>query len=223
MQTLPSTQVLLVHAEGWDSPRGEIALFERESRQDPWKCKIDFLPCLLGKSGLGWGRGLHTIPQKGKTKREGDMRSPAGIFPIRAAFGEMPRESFEQIQLDYLQTHQDLEYVDDPRSNYYNQCVDVRHIPQRDWNSSEKLLRNDDLYKLGLIIAHNENPIVPGMGSCIFMHAWRNQDGGSGGCTVLDYEVLYKIALHLSPHRFPLLVQGTSDALNELKKEFILP
>ena len=63
-------------------------------------------------------------------KHEGDGRSPAGVFPIGAAFG-FEEEKPEWLRLPYLPLNDATECVDDAGSSYYNAVVD-RVKP--DWN-----------------------------------------------------------------------------------------
>ena len=223
MRDLESTQLIVVVAGDWNKPSATMHLYERASRFQKWNLVKGPMACLLGKQGLAWGRGLHSLPDEVTVKKEGDMRSPSGIFPLKTAFGSKSQKEIGSLQIDYLQTHSFLEYIDDPNSKYYNQCVDIR-TQQKDWNSAEKMLRkDDDLYTLGLIVSYNEDPVIAGEGSCIFMHTWRNQDSGSAGCTVLSMEELESLVLWLNKERNPLLVQGTKDALKILERQFLCP
>ena len=95
----------------------------------------------LGKNGLAWGIGLHPENRAGLQKKEGDGRSPAGIFRIGSesgfAFGyapiikKLPTLSYKVI------TTRDL-WVEDSQSPYYNRHILLPHQPKTKW---EKRLR----------------------------------------------------------------------------------
>jgi Uncharacterized protein conserved in bacteria len=79
-------QVVVVTSEGWDASRGRLQAFERGD--DGWQPHGDAFEVALGRSGSAWGVGLHPAPAgDGPRKREGDGRSPAGVFAIGEAFG----------------------------------------------------------------------------------------------------------------------------------------
>ncbi len=200
-----STQYIKVVADGWDAVTGKLQLFSRESIYADWKQDGEAFDVVLGKTGLAWGKGLHTIPS-GETniKQEGDNKAPIGVFRISSAFGyaeESPNPEFP-----YIYLHEKMIGIDDPGSKYYNQVVDSTHVVQ-DWKSAEVMLREDGLYEYGLIIDHNTSPAEPGFGSCIFMHIWRDENQGTEGCTAMPGESILRVLKWLRPETSPLLVQ----------------
>ena len=42
----------------------------------------------------------------------------------------------------------------------------------------ERMWRDDALYDLVIVIGHNDDPPVPGLGSAVFIHLWRGPTGG---------------------------------------------
>jgi D-alanyl-D-alanine dipeptidase len=130
-----------------------------------WKRTGRPLKVKVGKSGMGWGIGLHSpASQNEPHKREGDGRSPAGIFSIAFAFGEKKpdtRMPFRTMSKYHI-------CVDDSRSKYYNKIIDKRKA-KKDYNSFENMKLASGLYRYGLYISHNF-PQKPKGGSCIFMH-----------------------------------------------------
>jgi len=87
---LPETQQLLVvTTENWASPKGILQRYEKADHT--WKKIGNAIEIKLGRNGLGWGIGLHTVPQDAKViKKEGDGKAPAGIFKLNQAFGYAP-------------------------------------------------------------------------------------------------------------------------------------
>ena len=91
-----------------------------------------------------------------------------------------------------------------------------------DWNSSEHMLR-EEVYRWGLVVDHNADPVTPGAGSCIFMHIWRGPGHGTVGCTAMPQEKLESVIGWLDPARKPLLVQLPLAQYENLKKRWRLP
>ena len=122
----------------------------------------------------------------GPEKLEGDGCAPAGIFAITVLFGYAdPDTAFARAaKLPYLCAAGDLKCVDDPDSAYYNRIVDQSAI-RPDWASCEDMLRDDERYAVGAVVAHNAGPVVPGAGSCIFLHVRAGEGVPTAGCTAM--------------------------------------
>jgi L,D-peptidoglycan transpeptidase YkuD (ErfK/YbiS/YcfS/YnhG family) len=57
--------------------------------------------------------------------------------------------------------------------------------------------RDDDLYDLVVVLGHNDDPVIPGAGSAIFLHLARPDYGPTEGCVALarpDLEALLAAA-----------------------------
>jgi L,D-peptidoglycan transpeptidase YkuD (ErfK/YbiS/YcfS/YnhG family) len=112
-------------------------------------------------------------------KREGDGRTPSGVFRIGTAFGYEPST---ETKLDYRQATADDFWVDDADSPQYNRWVHGK--PQA--KSFERLRRDDIAYKYAAVIEYNTNPVVPGRGSAIFLHVSRPRSSGTDGCVAVE-------------------------------------
>lgn len=104
-----------------------------------------------------------------------------------------------------------LHCVDDGKSAHDNRIIDERDVTRGadgglPWTSSERMLRKDALYTLGVVVDHNPAR-TPGFGSCIFLHVWRAPDKATVGCTTRPHEQLRDIVAWLSGAQHPLLVQ----------------
>ena len=159
----------------------------------------------LGRTGLAWGRGLHAAEADGPQKREGDGRSPAGVFDLRLATGYEPTAP-AGTRLTYRVATPTLRCVDDPRSRFYNQLVDEAAVA-KDWTSAEDMRRKDDQYRLVVWVGHDDAPAVPGGGSCIFLHQRPGPEAVTSGCTAFDAAPLDRLVVWLDPARRPVLVQ----------------
>ena len=79
------TQLITVVSNQWNEFRATLRRYERAS-EERWKPIGSPIDVVLGRDGYAWGRGLHggSAPagRPGPLKREGDGRSPAGVFGI---------------------------------------------------------------------------------------------------------------------------------------------
>ena len=60
-------------------------------------------------------------------------------------------------------------------------------------NSAEELFRQDDRYDIVCVTSHNQNPIVPGAGSAIFIHVASKNYSTTAGCVALSLGDLTEI------------------------------
>lgn len=201
-----SRQLVVVANKGWDETVGRMYRFERKNSASPWKQVGQSVPINLGRTGLAWGSSpLMKTPQNSKVKKEGDGRSPAGIFPILQAFGHpQAPKGYTTKNLDFLVVT-DEQCVDDRKSEYYNQVVEPDKVGGVSWDSAETM--KIDLYKLGLVIGHNCPKAVPGMGSCIFFHLQRGPGKPTAGCTSMTDSALTELVLWLAKEEKPVVVQ----------------
>lgn len=224
-----SCQLLLIVAPDWGSSLGRLQAYERGAALDAWQAFGLPIPVILGRSGLAWGRGLQALPdtpeREKREKREGDGCSPAGIFSITALFGYAAPGSPLALgaKLPYLSATDNLKAVDDPASAYYNRIVDQSAVAQPDWVSSEDMLRRDQRYEVGAVIAHNAEPPMPGGGSCIFLHVWEAPDRPTAGCSAMALADMSEIAAWLDAAAAPLLVQLPQAEYDRWREVWALP
>ena len=217
-----SRQLLLVLTDGWDAVDGTMQRLERSSGDGPWRPVGPAVPVVVGRSGLAWGRGVASLPGPGPVKREGDGKSPAGVFRLSTAFGQTP-DSPSAWNLPYRYLGDDVECVDDARSAFYNRLTTRREAAQADWSSSEKMWQ-EPLYKWGVVVDHNAPPQVQSAGgSCIFLHIWRGPGRGTAGCTAMEESALTTTMAWLAPKPAPLLVQLPRAEYERLKSAWRLP
>ena len=210
-----SRQMIVVTTPDWDSPAGQLRRFEKTA-EGSWKQVGVQHSITVGRSGLGWGLGIHPKPKTNPQKREGDGRAPAGVFELTHIFGFPARKIPGGLPFLHLE---DQECVDDAKSVHYNQIVDPEG-KKRDWKSSEKM--RIDLYRLGVVVAHNSDR-KPGYGSCIFLHRWESPTTSTAGCTAMTAEDLEELAKWLQRDSHPVLVQLPKSQYESLKKNWKLP
>ncbi len=143
-------------------------------------------PCALGRGGV--------LPAN--RKREGDDASPAGLYPLLGLYYRADRldlpEMRHQSALPVQEIGPDLGWCDDPACGSYNSAVDLPHpgSAERLWRASGK---GESLYDLVVVMGHNRNPAVPGLGSAIFLHVARDDFSPTHGCVAIAREALLEI------------------------------
>jgi L,D-peptidoglycan transpeptidase YkuD (ErfK/YbiS/YcfS/YnhG family) len=188
-----------------------------------WKEKSPEFAVVVGKNGLGEGRGLISLDFKAApSKKEGDDRAPAGIFRLSSAFGYAAASSAAWIKLPYLALSTQIEGIDDPSSRYYNKLVDRSKVIKIDWRSSEQMRRDDILYQWGVVVEHNP-AAIPGAGSCIFLHIWKGSSAPTAGCTAMPERDLVRLLGWLDPARHPILIQMPRAVYRSIRSKYSLP
>jgi len=211
-KTVKTEQLIVVVAQAWNDNSGHLQRYEKIYGK--WQKVGCSIAVKLGRNGLGWGRGLYAIPKDAKyIKREGDGRSPAGIFTLKQAFGYAPFD----VKYPYRVYRETDHCVDDVHSKFYNKIVDSRKI-SIDYHSKEHMKFPKDFYRYGIVVNHNhidEKGALPGAGSCIFIHIKKVP---TAGCTVMQEAEIKEIIRWLDPEKHPLLIQGTKRNINDLRR-----
>ena len=219
-------QLVLVTTGGWDENQGILRRFERPDDSTQWR-EVAAFPVSIGRNGSAWGTGLHAAgdQDEGPRKREGDGRSPAGVFALGTAFGYADTVASG---LPYQAMTRDDWCMDVPASPLYNRIVDSRDVGAAAVQGSTEPMRldlhnnGDDRYKLGFVIEHNAGN-VPGMGSCIFAHLWGNPDKTTAGCTAMPETGMRALLGWLQPAARPVFVQLTDADYDRLQAGWRLP
>jgi D-alanyl-D-alanine dipeptidase len=111
--------------------------------------------------------------------------------------------------------------VDDPTSQHYATIVDTTTTPL-DWHSAEKMHRQDAAYTWVVDVAHNPARI-PGGGSCIFLHVWKDASTPTVGCTAMPEPTLRHLIGELDPAQQPTYVLLPRDEYTALAVPWGLP
>ena len=190
-----SSQFIIACLKDRNSYKGFISC--GEIKNDQFKPILKDIPAVFGKNGLG-------------KLKEGDNKTPEGIFKIIGAFGGT-KPSF-QLNIPFHITSQYDYWIDDPHSKDYNTLVYFQGDPDSKWHSYERL--NNPLYKYAIIYDYNKEGI-PGLGSALFIHIWKNPEVPTSGCTAVSEKDLIRIIKWLDINKNPILVQG---CINEIKE-----
>ena len=125
-------------------------------------------PCAIGPAGIA------------AEKREGDGATPAGRFAIRRLLYRPDRLPPPLTGLSLLPLSPLDGWCDDPKHPDYNRRVRLPHPA-----SCEKMWRDDACYDLVIPLGYNDDPVVPGKGSAIFLHVARPDYSPTGGCIAI--------------------------------------
>ncbi len=125
--------------------------------------------CALGRGGIRID------------KQEGDGATPAGLYPLRRLLYRADRLVRPDSKLPAAEIQAMDGWCDDPGDAAYNRAVT---LPYR--ASAESMWRADGLYDLVVITGHNDDPVVPGRGSAIFIHLASPDYGPTEGCVALS-------------------------------------
>ena len=213
-----SRQVLLVTTRGWDSSGALLRRYERVG--SAWRGVGGAMRAIVGRNGLGVALGA--LDGAGPAKHEGDGRAPAGIFSLGPAFGYASPDAIPALRMPYLRLVPGVECIDDIASPRYNTIADTTRVG-KDWRSSEAMWRAGRFYEWGVVVGHNAHPIVPGNGSCIFLHVWGGPAVATSGCTALDVADVMALLAWLDPAKSPLLVQMPEEDLARLGLRELFP
>jgi len=218
--TLPAKQLMVVITDNWDTLQGKLYCYQKQEGQ--WALQFSNA-VVIGSKGLGLGDGLFKMQlANAPVKKEGDEKSPAGVFTIGTAFGYADAKNATWIKNHYIKASDTLICVDDMHSAYYNTLVQ-RDTAKSDYKSHEEMHLKKDYYKWGLFINHNSGNVVPGDGSCIFMHIWGNSTEGTDGCTAMAEPDLLRVLHWINAEDHPLLIQLTRTEYLRLSKQIGLP
>ena len=136
-------------------------------------------PCAIGRGGIV------------ADKREGDGGTPVGAHRIVGVLYR-PDRMVAPTQGAVPIRPGDL-WCDDPSHGDYNHLTRLPFA-----GSAERLARADPLYDLVLVTDWNWPDAVPGRGSAIFIHRWRQPGYPTEGCVALRPDHLLWIAQNLT-------------------------
>lgn len=216
-------QMIMVITPDWHADHGRLRRFVRHDGH--WQAVSAAVPVMIGRGGAGWGLGLQPGQEGGPVKREGDNRSPAGVFGIGTTFGYA---AHADTRMPYLATTASDYCVDVPHSPDYNRIVDARTVGAAAVRGATEPMRRDlafngdQRYRLGFFIKHNPQA-RPGAGSCIFGHLWKSPSTPTTGCTAMRPQVMARLLAWLDPRDHPVFVLLPQAAYQRLRARWKLP
>ncbi len=185
-------QLVVVTAPMWSSTSGSLTTYEKVDGR--WQIVQAALPARLGRSGFS------------ADHHEGDGTTPAGSFPLTGIMGRQPDPG---VRYPYRQLVPGDCWVSDAASPSYNQLV----------SASPCAKPNEDLYAIGIgpyrylaTVGYNVDPVVPGLGSAIFLHRHQYDSAGrtlpTSGCVSLSETDLLAVLRWLDPSLHPRILMG---------------
>lgn len=138
--------------------------------------------CVLGASGVSID------------KREGDGKTPSGRFLLRRIFYRADRMDLPRTSLPASPLQEPDGWCDAPEDPAYN-CQLEHPYPAR----AERLWRDDNRYNIIVVLGHNDDPVVPGAGSAIFLHIAADDLRPTEGCIALRQVDLLTVLAHCTP------------------------
>ena len=134
-----------------------------------------------------------------RQKREGDGRTPSGVYRFQYMFGVNGNPG---VRYRYRRVHSYDVWDDDPSSPLYNKWVDDR---RQNRGKSPEPMDQSPAYSYGAVIAYN-TARTPGLGSAIFLHV--GVGGPTAGCVSLPIHQLLDVLRWLDPARSPRIDMG---------------
>jgi L,D-peptidoglycan transpeptidase YkuD (ErfK/YbiS/YcfS/YnhG family) len=152
--------------------------------------------CALGRAGVR------------ADKHEGDGATPAGTFVLREVLYRPDRLAPPKTRLPVRAIEPSDGWSDDPADQLYNRPVARPHP-----HSHEALWRDDGLYDVVVVIGHNDDPVVPGRGSAVFIHVASPGFRPTAGCVALGLPDLLALLAACAPgDRIVIGAGGTNGA-----------
>lgn len=138
---------------------------------------------------LDWGQGPRrcAIGPAGIARKtaEGDGITPLGVFALREIFYRADHIAKPRVTLPVRTIEKHDGWCDAPNDPNYNKLVRL-HYPA----SAETMWRDDHLYDLVAVVGFNDDPVVAGKGSAIFLHLAKTDYLPTAGCVALKQQDL---------------------------------
>ena len=135
--------------------------------------------CCIGKNGS-------TI-----NKKEGDKKTPRGIFKLGNLYFRRDRLKKPFTSLKCIEIKKNMGWCDDIRfPKKYNKLIKVDKKIKH-----EKLKRNDSKYDLLIPIKYNFKKPTIGLGSCIFIHLTKDFKPTAGCVAIKEKDFLIMLKL----------------------------
>ena len=174
-------QLFVVAGMGENLTTATISLHQRDG-DGRWQVLMTS-PGFVGMHGLG-------------KAREGDDRTPVGVFTFGLAFGLLPDPG---CAVPYHQADGDDCWSGDPRPGMmYNRMVSLKDLPDLDLAASERIADFPVHYRYCLDLGYNPEGI-PGLGSALFLHCLGPEKPYTGGCVALPEDKMRLVLRAVRP------------------------
>ncbi len=148
---------------------------------------------IVGQDGVArWGdRTMRCAIGRGgvrSDKREGDGGTPRGTFALRRLLYRPDREAPPRTALPAQALDPADGWCDAPPDSAYNLMIRLPYPA-----SAESLWRADGIYDLIVPLGYNDDPVIAGRGSAIFLHLARPEFTPTEGCVALGHDDLLTV------------------------------
>ena len=182
-------QAIVVTTNGYGTSTAAVTAYERGA--SGWKQVFGPWFAYVGRNGVA----------PAGAKREGDGRTPSGVFGFDFMFGVDPDPGvhfpFRRV------TGSNIVWDDDSNSANYNEWIDTTTASA---GANPEPMYNTPSYFYGAVIAYNDAR-TPGLGSAIFLHV--SHGSSTAGCVALPTDQLLELLRWLDPGRSPRIAIGT--------------
>jgi L,D-peptidoglycan transpeptidase YkuD (ErfK/YbiS/YcfS/YnhG family)/predicted deacylase len=174
MATIPAVKIRVRRA-GETSHLGTLSIGDWET------------PCVVGEGGL----------VDASRKREGDKRTPIGVFPLRyglfdpRAVPDFPRD----LAFPFVPASEEMIWEEEGPN--YNRLVLAAGKERLDERLTRK--RAEPLFDVIVPIGFNDAVPEAGRGSALFIHAARADMRGTAGCIAVPRDQILELARRLRP------------------------
>jgi len=145
-------------------------------------CGSHIFACVLGRAGIR------------ADKHEGDGATPPGCYALRRVLYRADILDPPLTALPVSVIARDDGWCDAAGDPRYNRPVKLPYPA-----SAENMWRDDRLYDVVVVLGHNDEPVIPGAGSAIFMHIAAPDGSPTAGCVALKHEDLVAVLAEVGP------------------------
>ena len=133
----------------------------------PWGARFRGrrFPCSHGRGGIA------------RAKTEGDLVTPSGAWSMLWLYWRADRSARPSTSLATRPLGPQQGWAETPEDPEYNRAIRHPH----GW-PADRMARGDPLYDICVVTDHNQDPVIPGAGSAIFVHLWRRPRWPTAGC-----------------------------------------
>ena len=132
------------------------------------------LRCSVGKRGIT------------RNKKEGDKKTPRGIFTFKCIFYRKDKLINFKSSLKKIIIKKNMGWCDDSSSKFYNKLI---KFPFK--NKAERMWLKGNTYDVILIINYNSKPIIKNKGSAIFLHIAKRNYSPTKGCVAVSKKDMF--------------------------------
>ena len=178
LATFHNANQLFIVAQVGEKTTAWVSMYEKINGELQ---QIMTTPAFIGKNGLG-------------KEREGDEKTPAGVFHFDKAFGIAPNPG---CKLPYTQVDENFYWSGD-WNFHYNELVDVRDYPDKKFVDGEHLVEYNPHYTYCLNMSYNAD-CTPGKGSALFLHCFGPVKPWTGGCVAIPVDKMKFVMQNVTP------------------------